>query len=222
MQITRRLARNMAVASLIAATSAGCGHASIATARGVQPERATATSSPRTPPASAAPAATAPTGGATMDSQPGVPGAPGANTAPRCTASALEARFASTGGAMGRRYGSLALTNKKIAACTLSGYIGMQMYDESGKTVPTIIVHDQGNPATVYLDQGQTAWTGLAWTVIPGTDEAARSRCQPLASSIAVMIPGDQTPVRASFAAGQVCEHGRVALKPLSAQPPAQ
>jgi hypothetical protein len=73
------------------------------------------------------------------------PGARGeAGPVPRCRTSQLAIAFAGGQGAAGTIFLTFRLTNRGPAACTLHGFVGMQMLDGGGQPMPTRLVPNGG------------------------------------------------------------------------------
>jgi hypothetical protein len=114
----------------------------------------------------------------------------------------------------------LGLTNTG-PACTMFGYVGLQLVDANGTARTTKVVRsDNGgqSPATHFtLQHGQTAWTTIGWNYLPNPDE---ENSQPLCGGKvhhAQITPPDETArltVSAEF--GTVCSHGTIYVRPMS------
>jgi hypothetical protein len=63
---------------------------------------------------------------------------------PRCRTSQLAIAFAGGQGAAGTIFLTFRLTNRGPAACTLHGFVGMQMLDAGGQPLPTRLVPNGG------------------------------------------------------------------------------
>jgi hypothetical protein len=64
--------------------------------------------------------------------------------APRCHTSQLAIAFAGGQGAAGTIFLTFRLTNRAPSACTLHGFVGMQMLDAGGQPLPTRVVSNGG------------------------------------------------------------------------------
>jgi len=130
----------------------------------------------------------------------------------RCHTADLSGRLGFIQGAAGSRFGPLVLKNRSHHTCTLFGYIGGQLYNATGRPLPTHIVRDHSRPArTVRLGPGRSAFADLHWIAIPS---GGASRC-PQPRSFAVTPPDERTQLGARWTAGWVCGHGRIDVRPV-------
>jgi hypothetical protein len=199
------------VLSLAVAVS-GCGHhrtARPATLHPVVPS----SFEPSTPASSAGPAPAGPSGstGAPTTNPPIAVNAIG-----RCAGNALRAEFHVTSTESGRRSGMVGLRNVASTACTLAGYPGLQLVGRGVGPVSTDTAPDGKPGRTVRLDPGKAAWTTLTWTTVAAADEPRSGPCEPEAPRLAVNPPDDDTQLFAAFAAGPVCDHGRMTMSALT------
>jgi hypothetical protein len=206
-----RTASLSAVLSVAVAVS-GCGHH--------RPARPAALH-PTTPP-SAVPSNPASSGGSAPGGPPVPTGTPktnppvAGNAIGRCPGNTLRAEFHVTGTESGRRSGMVGLRNVASTACTLAGYPGLQLVGTGVSPISTDTAPDGKPGRAVRLDPGQAAWTTLTWTTVAAADEPRSGPCEPEAPRLAVNPPDDSTQLFAEFAAGPVCDHGRLAMSPLS------
>jgi hypothetical protein len=115
----------------------------VAACQGASPEQAIrsqdgSSPTPRPQVSSSASSAALPVG----DPSPGAGGEAG--PVPRCRTSQLAIAFAGGQGAAGTIFLTFRLTNRGPAACTLHGFVGMQMLDAGGQPLPTRLVPNGG------------------------------------------------------------------------------
>jgi hypothetical protein len=206
-----RAASLSAVLSLAVAVS-GCGHHRTARPAALHP----------TTPPSVEPSSPANSTGPAPAGPPVSAGAPttnppvAVNATGRCTGNALRAEFRVTGTESGRRSGMVGLRNVASTACTLAGYPGLQLVGRGVSPISTDTAPDGKPVRTVRLDPGQAAWTTLTWTTVATADEPRSGPCEPEAPRLAVNPPDDTTQLFAEFAAGPVCDHGRMTMSALT------
>jgi hypothetical protein len=115
----------------------------------------------------------------------------------------------------------LGLTNNG-APCTMYGYVGMQLYTEYSKALPTKVVRADdtpvGKPTHFTLPKGQTAWTILEWFETPAGDED--SECGGKVFGQKIIPPDETTQLTTSTEMGHVCDHGTVNLGPMTLKRP--
>lgn len=152
--------------------------------------------------AQAAPTATGATG----------PGAPS-----RCATGMLSAHFTVQGAAAGHRYAALVLTDSSDLTCRVFGYPGLQLLGASGAELPTNVIRlVHTSPRLITLHPGESAWTMLRWSVVPGPGEPQQTQCEPTPQSAWVTPPDERTHLTAPWTMGFVCEHGSIELNPFS------
>jgi Protein of unknown function (DUF4232) len=85
-------------------------------------------------------------------------------------------------------------------ACMVSGYVGVQLLDESGAPMPTTVqqLHDGTTAAPVTLARGAKAYATLVWNKYEGQG----TLCRPYPASIAVSLPGETATVTAPWISG--------------------
>ncbi|GGT05738.1 DUF4232 domain-containing protein [Nonomuraea spiralis] len=132
--------------------------------------------------------------------------------APRCTAAQLQVRLGTVDAGAGNRNAPLVFTNRSRTACTLYGHPGLIMIDKQGDTLRTRVRRTTGPKRQVTVKPGATARTSLHWTVIETGDE---KNC-PSPSRLLVIPPDEQSYVNVPFAAGPVCDGGRLDVTPLT------
>lgn len=208
-----------AVLSLAVAVS-GCGHHRTVRPAALHPT----TPSPVEPsapvnstsPAPAGPPAGQPTGPPVSTGSPATNPPVAVNTIGRCSGNALRAEFHLTSSESGRRSGMVGLRNIASTACTLTGYPGLQLVGSGVSPISTDTAPDGKPGPTVRLGPGQAAWTTLTWTTVASADEPRSGPCEPEAPRLAVNPPDDTTQLFAAFAAGPVCDHGRMTMSALT------
>lgn len=144
-------------------------------------------------------------------------GATGPGAPSRCGTDMLSTRFTVQGAAAGHRYAALILTDSSSLTCRVFGYPGMRLLGASGAELPTNVLrlgHTQ--PELITLHPGQSAWTMLRWSVIPGPGEPQGSQCEPTPQSAWVTPPDERTHLTVPWTMGFVCEHGSIELNPFS------
>jgi hypothetical protein len=157
-------------------------------------------------------ASTSTTSGTTTPSAPAGPA--------RCHTAQLRASFGSVGAGAGQRYVRLILTNSGTA-CQSIGYVGMQLLGSGGQALPTNVVRDTSRPvSTVSLAAGGQMSSLLHWGAIAAADEPQNGPCEPTPQQVEVTPPNEVQFVVAPWAAGPVCEHGRIDAGPLQAGVP--
>jgi hypothetical protein len=120
----------------------------------------------------------------------------------------------------GQRYVRLILTNTG-SACHTIGYEGLQLLGPGGQRVPTSVVRDTSRPATsVSVPPGGQTSSRLHWGAFAAADEPQSAPCEPTAQEVEVTPPNEFQFVVAPWAAGPVCEHGRIDATPLEAGVP--
>lgn len=211
------MARTPAVLSAVLAVAAGalsisgCREAGTITTAG---SSVSTSVTPSTVPASGtahAPVTTSPSIG--VGPTPTRTATSGAATS-RCGTSQLRAQLAIPDGAAGNRYQKLTLRNVG-AACRMWGWVGLQLEGPGVGLVPTTVVHT-GTPTVFTLPGGGTATALLHWNVVPADAEPTTGQCEPVATELRVYPPGQSTPRIPAWTYGQVCDHGRIEVSPMS------
>jgi hypothetical protein len=183
---------------------------------------ATPTPSTATPtvaqPTTAATASPATAAGPTASPAATVAASPSAVAAPKCTSSQLAARFVSGQGAAGTLFDTLELTNTSGPACTLNGFVSVQLLDAAGNPLPTATVSDGGQlggrpgPAPFVLAPRAASQFVLAWSDVP---RAGETQC-PAAATVQVTPPGETMPLDVAGLTGIApCDFGTVDVSPL-------
>lgn len=164
-----------------------------------------------------APASVKPAGPVEAGPAQAAPAAPAGGPVARCAGSALQASFRiDPAGKTAQRGGAVGLRNTSTTACTVSGFPGLQLLGRGDDPISTFNVRDAKAPRAILLAPGQTAWAALTWTVSPAADEPRSDPCQPSAVRLGVNPPDDRTQLYVPYAAGPVCDHGRILIAPLT------
>jgi hypothetical protein len=181
---------------------------------------ATASASPSAAPASPRPTATArPRASTRTGPAPYVPRprATASDEPPlvRCHTDGLRVSLATAADdSSGTALRQVGLTNIRPRRCSVFGYPGLELRDESGAALPTAVTRDEAlAPVLFVLDPGQTGWARLRWSVRPDADETAP--CTPQAVSLAVTPPDESTPLTLLVPL-QVCHHGEIVTTPFA------
>jgi hypothetical protein len=208
---TAAAARGFGIAILISivgcsansTVSAGSSHTPPA------PASAGSQAAPSTPPA---PVSSAPSSASSSSSA-----ARAASGLARCHTSQLAGRVRSLGAAAGNRYAALILTNTSDVRCRTYGYVGLQL-TSGGADLPTRVIREaKPAPHRVVLEPGESAFTRIHWTVVPGDGEPTTRQCAPTPSRLLVIPPDERTQTGAAWPGGPVCERGRIFVTALSA-----
>jgi len=139
-----------------------------------------------------------------------------------CTTQQLSASFGTVGAGAGNRYVQVVLTNHGPAACSMYGYVGMQLLDANHQPVPTNVVRDgPGSPSTVVAPPGGKASGTLHWGAIPGPGESQTGPCEANPQQVEVTPPNQVQPLTIGWTFGPVCEQGHVDAGPLQLGVPA-
>lgn len=103
----------------------------------------------------------------------------------RCHTSQLSPSFVQADGAAGHTFETFRLTNQSAAACTLYGFVGMQMLDARGRPLPTKVVRNGGmfsnqpGPSAFVLPAGAAATFMIVWTdVLVGNETSCPAAAQ--------------------------------------------
>jgi hypothetical protein len=200
------------VAAITGALIAGCAAPdSTATSRTSAGLSAGPSRTP-SPPAASSPEA------ATPAATPSRVRAPAASSPERCHTPQLAGRVRLLEAAAGNRYATLILTNRSDEVCRTYGYVGMQLTGAGGGELPTRVIREPAPaPHRVVLRPGQSAFTRIHWTVVPGAGEPAAGPCAPRAARVLVIPPDERTQLAATWPGGAVCERGRIFTTALGA-----
>jgi hypothetical protein len=119
--------------------------------------------------------------------------------------------------AAGNRYATLILTNRSDEVCRTYGYVGLQLTGSGGDDLPTRVIREASPaPHRVVLRPGESAFTRIHWTVVPGASEPAAVPCAPRPSRLLVIPPDERSQLAAEWPGGPVCERGRIDTTALS------
>lgn len=138
-----------------------------------------------------------------------------------CRPSQFRATLTDEQGGVGHIGEVLVLRNRSTAACTVHGYVGLQMLTAAKAPLRTTVVWGSGylysdpGPVTIVVAPGAAVSGGLEWDHIPGPGDG--SQC-PTSSYLEITPPND-----VSFlvipAAIQACLHGRITVTALQKGP---
>ncbi|MSO79127.1 MAG: DUF4232 domain-containing protein, partial [Acidimicrobiia bacterium] len=148
--------------------------------------------------------------------------APPAPTAPppvtTCLVSQLSASLSDGDAGAGQRYANLVFTNTSTRACTMFGYIGMQLLTNGGTAMlPTDVVRNTGvTKAEITLTpSGGQGFTTLHWSVIAGVGEPEDVQCQPNPDTVQITPPNEGDFLVQPWALGFVCQLGQIDVNPM-------
>jgi hypothetical protein len=137
-----------------------------------------------------------------------------------CTSDQLAASFVMGEGAAGTLFDTLELTNAGSFACTLDGFVSIQMLDAGGNPLPTNGVPGGGQlgghpgPSAFVLAPGAASQFVIAWSDVPVGGETT---C-PVAATVQVTPPGGSSPLTVSGLTGVApCNSGTIDISPLRA-----
>jgi hypothetical protein len=117
------------------------------------------------------------------------------------------------GGAKRRsRRSTVLVTNNGPEACTMFGYIGMQLLGPGNSRIPTNVVRDPSDPKTLVTlpPGGGQAFTTIQWGVVPSGNEPQNGPCQPNPSNVPVYSPNGTGPLVQPWPNGPVCQQGQI------------
>ncbi|MEO3756133.1 DUF4232 domain-containing protein [Streptomyces sp. B6B3] len=133
-----------------------------------------------------------------------------------CATDALSASLDAMSPAAGNRYAALVLTNTSDTACRTQGWPGLQLATPDGDELPTTTVRDRSEHADpLTLQPGESVWSRLHWSVVPGEGDPATG-CGPEQASLRVIPPDERSAIRAAWELGEVCGDGRIEALPLA------
>ncbi len=118
----------------------------------------------------------------------------------------------------GQRYANLVFTNNSAKACTMFGYIGMQLLTNNGNDfLPTDIVRNANVPKEeiTLTPNGGQAYTTLHWGVIGGVGEPQDVQCQPTPDKVQITPPNEDDFLVQPWTLGFVCEQGQIDVNPM-------
>jgi hypothetical protein len=129
----------------------------------------------------------------------------------RCTAEMLSGTVEPQDAGAGNRYATLVVTNKTKQLCTLWGYGGLELFDETRTAIPTQAERNlDPRPSLVTLAAGASASKTLHWSVVATGDEPTDGPCQPPATGAQVLPPDETEGFEVDFDFGPVCAQGRI------------
>ncbi|MGP4021068.1 DUF4232 domain-containing protein [Saccharopolyspora sp. 5N708] len=152
------------------------------------------------------------TGDQTNQTPPEPPAAaPEPNEVGRCHTSMLSGSLGQPDAGAGQRYADLVLRNSSNETCTLYGYGGVQLIDQSGQPLPTTMQRTPNpGPSLITLDPGETARAVLHWTAVPHEGEPTDGPCQPTPVRAEVIPPDETDPLSITWNSGPVCGFGAI------------
>ncbi|MFJ5261427.1 DUF4232 domain-containing protein [Streptomyces sp. NPDC088387] len=128
--------------------------------------------------------------------------------------SSLSVRIRPLNPGAGQHYAALVLTNKTHKTVRTQGYVGLQLLGAHGKDVTTHVVRDRGHAAQLTLKPGQSVYTRLHWTVVPGNGEPTKAEKNP--TKIEVTPPDSRHHLTTAWKLGEVLQKGRIDITPLA------
>ncbi|MFF4056285.1 DUF4232 domain-containing protein [Streptomyces sp. NPDC001668] len=128
---------------------------------------------------------------------PSAPRSPAAGT--RCHTSELSASVGRNNPGAGQENFPVVLTNESSRTCTLYGYPGAAFVDASGKQLGPDPKRSSGDPETVRLAPGQSAWAGLSFA---NPEVSGASTATPAA--LVVTPPDEEDPLKVTWKSGEV------------------
>jgi len=136
---------------------------------------------------------------------------------PTCQTNQLAAAISAPDAGAGQRNATLAFTNNGQATCTMTGYVGLQLLEQDGTSVPTNVVRTPGQPTLVTLQPGGQAYTTLQWGVIASGNEPDNGPCEPDPAQIEITSPNATTSLLQPWPNGPVCGQGTFNTVPVAA-----
>ena len=150
--------------------------------------------------------------------------APGPTTtaAPKvttCLVSQLAAQQAEGSPGAGQRYATITFQNNSAQACTMFGYIGLQLLGPGNTAVPTDVVRnpDVAKKLVTLAANGGQSYTTLHWGVIPSGNEPDDGPCEPTAQQIQITPPNATQSLFQPWTFGVVCQQGQIDTDPVQA-----
>ncbi|WP_017973168.1 DUF4232 domain-containing protein [Actinopolyspora halophila] len=124
----------------------------------------------------------------------------------RCHTGTLDGDLKRGSPGAGQRYAELTLRNTGDSTCTLYGYPGLELLDESGSPLPTDVSRtaDPG-PSTLRLAPDETSSAQLHWGVVPSGTDPASSSCEPVPGGVRITPPDETDSFRLDWNHGRVC-----------------
>ncbi|SOD64049.1 Protein of unknown function [Streptomyces zhaozhouensis] len=140
-----------------------------------------------------------------------------ANAADWCATDALSATVTPLDSGAGNRHATLVLTNTSDTDCRTQGWPGLELAADDG-SLPTTTVRDTSREADqLTLAPGESAWSQLRWTVVPGEEDPADGSCGPEPTTLRVIPPDTREATEADWQWGEVCGDGRIEARALAA-----
>ncbi|MFE2280739.1 DUF4232 domain-containing protein [Streptomyces sp. NPDC059454] len=136
--------------------------------------------------------------GSTSDRSPTSAG-PTEHSASRCRTAELSAAVGRMDPGAGQRNFPVVLTNVSSRTCTLHGHPGAAFVDAAGEQLGRDPKRTPGDPATVTLAPGASAWAGLRYAS-PGVSGARAA----VPAALLVTPPDERDPLKAPWKAGAV------------------
>jgi hypothetical protein len=136
---------------------------------------------------------------------------------PTCQTNQLAAAISEPDAGAGQRNSKLVFTNNSQTACTMEGYVGLQLLEQDGTEVPTNVVRTPGQPTLVTLQPGGQAFTTLSWGVIATGNEPDNGPCEANPAQIEITSPNATASLLQPWPNGPVCAQGTFNTVPVSA-----
>ncbi|NYH79193.1 hypothetical protein FHR84_002527 [Actinopolyspora biskrensis] len=129
----------------------------------------------------------------------------------RCHTGVLDGALKRGSPGAGQRYAELTLRNTGDSTCTLYGYPGLELLDESGAPLPTDVSRNAApGPSTVRLAPDETSSARLHWSVVPSGTDPSGNPCEPAPSGVSVTPPDETDSFRLDWNHGRVCGGGAI------------
>ncbi len=137
-----------------------------------------------------------------------------------CQIEQISATLSASDAGAGQRYANLAFTNNSAKACTMFGYIGMQLLTNNGNAfLPTDIVRNENvtKAEITLVPNGGQAYTTLHWSVVGGVGEPQDVQCQPTPDKVQITPPNEDDFLVQPWTLGFVCQMGKIDVNPVRA-----
>jgi len=192
------LAGSVAMLGLLA----GCGDGGNGSASAPRTESGTAAPATGTTAPSASEDASGAPSGVPTDAvsnslTPSAPQSPAGGS--RCHTSELSASVGRNNPGAGQENFPVVLTNTSSRTCTLYGYPGTAFVDASGRQLGPDPQRSSGDPQTVRLAPGRSAWAGLSFA---NPEVSGASTATPAA--LVVTPPDEEAPLKVPWKGGEV------------------
>jgi Protein of unknown function (DUF4232) len=124
----------------------------------------------------------------------------------------------------GQRYATITFTNNGPTACTMFGYIGLQLLGPGSTKVPTSVVRDTDIPKKLVTlpPGGGQSYTTLHWGAVPSGNEPDTGPCEPTAQQILITPPNETHSLTQPWTFGVVCQQGQIDTEPVQSGPAPQ